>query len=188
MTYVGHAKFRYFPMVRVLRAIEPIRKRFGRIAVVGHGWDSMPPWASWMRIEDYFYTDQAYLQKMRVEYVPPVPFAQVIDWMSKGVMSPVIYRPLFSHLRFVTCRTFETPAANTIPLFGLDAEYLREIYGEPAIELMLPNELAAAQQKVADIVDRPEYYAAIVLGIRKHMAEKHSFKTRFREMIEIAKG
>ena len=59
MTYVGHAKFRYFPMLRVLRAIEPIRDRFGRIAVVGHGWDSMPPWASWMKIEDYFYTDQS---------------------------------------------------------------------------------------------------------------------------------
>jgi len=188
MAYVGHAKFRYFPMLRVLRAIEPIRERFGRIAVVGHGWDSMPPWASWMKIEDYFYTDQAYLQKMGVEYVPPVPFAQVIEWMSKGVVSPVIYRPLFSHLRFVTCRTFETLAANTIPLFGLDAEYVREIYGEPAVELTLPRDLAAAQQKVADIVDRPQYYAAIVMTIRKHMAQKHSFKARLQEMVEIAKG
>ena len=87
------------------------------------------------------------------------PSQQVIDWMSKGILSPVIYRPLFSHLRFVTCRTFETLAANTIPLFGLDTEYVREIYGEPAVELVLPNDLAAAQQKVADIVDRPEHYA-----------------------------
>ena len=51
MIYVGHAKFRYFPMLCVLRAIEPIRERFGRMAVVGHGWDSMPPWASWMNIQ-----------------------------------------------------------------------------------------------------------------------------------------
>jgi len=95
---------------------------------------------------------------------------------------------LFSHLRFVTCRTFETPAANTIPLFGLDPEYVREIYGEPAVELVLPKDLAAAQQKVADIVDRPEHYGQIVMGIRKHMAEKHSFKARLQEMVEIAKG
>ena len=188
MTYVGHAKFRYFPMLRVLRAIEPIRDRFGRIAVVGHGWDSMPPWATWMQIEDYFYTDQTYLQKMRVEYVSPVPFEQVIDWMSKGIFSPVIYRPLFSHLRFVTCRTFETVAANTIPLFGLDTEYVKEIYGAPAAELVLPEDLAAARQKVADIVGRPEHYAGIVMGIRKHMAEKHSFQVRLREMVEIVNG
>lgn len=188
MTYIGHAKFRYFPMLRVLRAIEPIRERFGRIAVVGHGWDSMPPWASWMKIEDYFYTDQAYLKKMRVEYVPPVPFTDVIDWMGKGVFSPVIYRPLFSHLRFVTCRTFETLAANTIPLFGLDAEYVREIYGDAAIELALPEDLSAAQQKVADIVGRPEYYAKVVLEIRRRMAQQHSFEARFGELIEIIKG
>jgi glycosyltransferase involved in cell wall biosynthesis len=172
----------------VLRAIEPIRERFGRIAVVGHGWDSMPPWASWMRIEDYFYTDQAYLGKMGVEYVQPVPFEQVINWMSKGILSPVIYRPLFSYLRFVTCRTFETPAANTIPLFGLDAGYVREIYGDEAIALVLPQDITAAQQKVADIVERPEHYARIVMGIRQHLAEKHSFKVRLREMVEMIKG
>jgi Glycosyl transferases group 1 len=125
---------------------------------------------------------------MGVEYVPPIPFAQVIDWMSKGMLSPVIYRPLFSHLRFVTCRTFETLAANTIPLFGLDLEYVREIYGEPAVELVLPNDLVAAQHKVADIVGRPEYYATIVMRIRKHIAKKHSFKARLQEMVEIAGG
>jgi glycosyltransferase involved in cell wall biosynthesis len=188
MAYVGHAKFRYFPMLRVLRAIEPIRDRFGRIALVGHGWDSMPPWASWMNIEDYFYTDHAYLKKMGVEYVQPVPFEQVIDWMSKGILSPVIYRPLFTHLRFVTCRTFETPAANTIPLFGLDADYVREIYGDEAIELVLPQDIAAAQQKVAEIVERPEHYARIVSGLRHHLAERHSFRVRLQEMVEIVKG
>ena len=73
MVYVGHSKFRWRPMERVLRAIEPIRERVGRIALVGHGWDALPPWASWMEIEDYFYTDQDYLRKMGVEFVPPVP-------------------------------------------------------------------------------------------------------------------
>jgi hypothetical protein len=185
MNYVGHAKFRYFQMLRVLRAIEPIRDRFGRIAVIGHGWDSVPHWASWMNIEDHFYTDQSYLKKMDVEYIQPIPFQLVIEWMSKGIFSPVIYRPLFSHLRFVTCRTFETLAAGTIPLFGLDAEYVKEMYGEPAVELALPKDLAAAQQKVVDIIDRPEHYAQIVMGIRKHMSEKHSFRARVRELVAI---
>jgi hypothetical protein len=186
MAYVGHSKFRWAPMQRVLRAIEPIRERFGRIALVGHGWDALPPWATWMKIEDYFYTDKEYMRKMGVEFVQPVPFDQVIDWMGKGVFSPVIYRPLFSRLRLVTCRTFETPAANTIPLFGLDVTYVKEIYGERATELVLPEEGAA--EKVADVVRRPEYYAEIVKGIRKHLAEEHSYAARLRQLVEIVSG
>ena len=183
MVYVGHSKFRWHPMHRVLRGVEPIRERVGRIALVGHGWDALPPWAVPMKIEDNFYTDRAYLQKLGVEFVPPAPFEQVIDWMSKGVFSPVIYRPLFSHLRMVTCRTFETPAANTIPLFGLDAGYVKEIYGERALELILPDE--QPQEKVLDMVNRPEFYAEIVRGIRRRLAQKHSYATRLQELIEI---
>jgi hypothetical protein len=186
MVYVGHAKFRYGPMARVLRAVEPIREGFGRIALVGHGWDAMPQWATWMKIEDYFYTDQDYLRKMGVEFVQPVSFEQVIGWMSKGIFSPVIYRPLFSHLWLVTCRTFETPAANTIPLFGLDVSYVREIYGERATELVLPED--RPEEKVADIVRRPEHYADIVFDIRRHLAEKHSYEARLRELIWLVTG
>jgi hypothetical protein len=100
-------------------------------------------------------------------------------------MSPVIYRPLFSHLRFVTCRTFETPAANTIPLFGLDEAYVKEIYGERAMELVLPDDSRAAEERVADIVDRPERYAGTVMEIRRHLAQRHSYEARMRELIGI---
>jgi hypothetical protein len=169
MVYVGHSKFRWWPMRQVLQALEPLRKRVGRLALVGHGWDALPSWAGPMQMEDAYYTEPAYLQKLDVEIVPPIPFEQVIGWMSKALFNPVIYRPLFSHLQSVTCRTFETPAANTIPLFGLEAGYVKEIYGERAVELVLPEDHAA--EKVADIVRRPEYYGEIVLEIRRHMAE-----------------
>jgi hypothetical protein len=183
MVYVGHSKFRWCPMSRILRAIEPIRERVGRIGLVGHGWDTVPPWAVSMQIEDYFYTDPVYLRKMGVEFVQPVPFAQVIGWMSKAIFSPVIYRPLFNQLRLVTCRTFETPAASTIPVFGLEASYVQEIYGEEAVELVLPDE--HPEEKILDIVCRPERYAEIVMDIRRYLAEKHSYVVRFRELMEI---
>jgi hypothetical protein len=183
MVYVGHSKFRWRPMHRVLRAIEPVRDKVGRMALVGHGWDALPPWAAPMNIEDHFYTDQTYLRRMNVEFVPPVPFQQVIPWMSKGVFSPVIYRPLFSHLRLVTCRTFETPAANTIPLFGLEEAYVKEIYGERAASLVLPEERPEAM--VLDLVRRPEQYADVVRDVRRDFAEKHSYAARLRELIAI---
>src|SRR5262249_24499203 len=37
MIYVGHSKFRWCPMSRVLRGIEPVRSRLGRIGLVGYG-------------------------------------------------------------------------------------------------------------------------------------------------------
>ena len=186
MVYVGHSKFRWRPMERVLRAIEPFRERVGRIALVGHGWDALPWWAVPMQIEDYYYTDQAYLRKLAVEFVPPVPFEQVIGWMSKGIFSPVIYRPLFSHLRLVTCRTFETPAANTLPLFGLDEGYVREVYGERATELVLPGD--HAEDKIADMLCRPEHYAEILVDLRRHLAAHHAYEVRLRQLLDIVES
>ena len=57
--------------------------------------------------------------------MPPIPYPQVPATMNKAVFNPVMYRPLFECLELVTCRTFETPAAGTIPLFLLDPEYVR---------------------------------------------------------------
>src|ERR687888_2129772 len=52
MVYVGHSKFRWRPLARVLRAVEPIRPQVGRLALVGHGWSAPPPWAGPMGVED----------------------------------------------------------------------------------------------------------------------------------------
>jgi hypothetical protein len=186
MVYVGHSKFRWVPMHRVLQAVEPVRAAVGRIGLVGHGWDSLPSWAVPMQIEDFYYTDPAYLRQLDIEIIPPIPVEQVIGWMSKGIFNPVIYRPLFDHLRLVTCRTFETPAASTVPLFGLDAEYVREIYGKCAAELLLPSD--HPEEKILDIIRRPEYYAQIVTGIRRHLNDKHSYAMRLRELIKVVEG
>ena len=186
MVYVGHSKFRWWPMERVLRAIEPVRDRVGRIGLVGHGWDAPPPWAASMQIEDLYYSDPAYLGKMGVEFIAPVPFKEVIPWMSRAIFNPVIYRPLFSHLRLVTCRTFETPASGTIPLFALAEQYVADLYGESAVELVLPKD--RPEQKISDIVRRPDEYADVVVSIRRHLASKHSYHARFQELLTLVQS
>jgi hypothetical protein len=186
MVYVGHSKFRWHPMQAVLRAIEPVREQVGRAALVGHGWDAPPDWAAPMGIQDLYYVDHSYLRRMGVEFIPPVPFGQVISWMSRAVINPVIYRPLFRRLWLVTCRTFETPAANTIPLLGLDEAYVREIYGEDALELVLPQE--HPEKKIADMMSHPEKYAEVVLRIRSHLATQHSYSIRMQQLIELAQS
>ena len=106
--------------------------------------------------------------------------------MSRAVFNPVIYRPLFSRLRSVTCRTFETPAAGTLPLFGLDRDYVTEIYGGEATELMLPEE--DAHEKIDGFLRRPNDYGDLVLAIRRRMRERHSYDVRVRQLTAILSG
>ena len=186
MIYVGHSKFRWHPMQRVLQAMEPIRNQMGRIALVGEGWGSLPLWAIPMQLEDTYFSDASYLRKLNIEIMPPVPFGHVINWMSKAVFNPVIVRPTFDLMKLVTPRLFETPAASTIPLFGLDHSHVREIYGGQALELTLTD--IEPERKILDIVQRPEYYADIVRSIREHLSEKHSHKARLQELIKIVES
>lgn len=185
MSYVGSNWFRWRAMQRVLRTVEPIRDRVGRIRVVGHCWLEPPAGAEPPLRDQAYATDPAYLKRLGVEVGPAVPIGQVIPAMSQGVFTPVLVRPLFNHLRLVNPRLFETPAANTIPLFNLDAGYVREVYGEGATQLVLGEN---ATDLIADVLRRPDYYADVVREIRRHLAAKHSFTVRVRELIDIVKG
>lgn len=182
MIYVGHSKFRWHPMHHVLRAIEPVRSKLGRIALVGHGWAALPPWAVPMHLEDAYYSDTAYLSRLEVELLEPVPFGKVIDWMGKAVFNPVISRPTFTALRLVTPRFFETPAASTIPVFGLEAAYVTEIYGPDGGELVLRDDGGGM---FMDMMRRSEHYRALINGIRHHLITHHSQTVRLKELIEI---
>jgi len=185
MVYVGNNWFRWRALERVLRALEAIRGRVGRIGLVGRDWDAMPYWVQPPLLEDAYFTDPAYLEKLDVEFLGPVPVEQVICTMSKAVFNPVLVRPLFDHLGLVTCRTFETPAANTIPLFAQHAAHVTEVYGECALELVLTEN---ASEKIADVLERPQYYAQIVADIRRNLAEKHSYEARLQQLLEIMKS
>lgn len=186
MIYVGNNWFRWRPVQLVLRAIEPVRQEVGRIGLVGHGWDSPAPWAGPAVVEDAYCTDPGYLRQLGVEVMPPIRFDHVIESMGKGVFTPVIYRPLFDHLGLVTCRSFETLAANTIPLFWQEATFVEEIYGPDALELVLSERQGPS--KILDVVRRPEHYAHIVSGIREHLAAKHSYEVRVRELLAIVEA
>ena len=184
MIYVGSNWFRWRALKRVLRAIEPIRDRVGRVGLVGHNWDAPPYWVRPPLLEAYR-GEPEYLARLEVEVMPPVPITEVVTTMSRGTFNPVLVRPTFNRLRLVNPRLFETPAASTIPLFQLDAEYVREIYGQRAGELVLDG---SARDKIVDVLERPAYYAEIVDDIRRHLAEHHSVTRRLQELVEIVES
>jgi Glycosyl transferases group 1 len=188
MVYVGNVWFRWHPMSRLLKAVEPIRERMGRLAVVGAGWDRRAWWAARDVPRESYYSRPAYLKRLGVECHPPCPFYEAIPWMSRATFNPVLYRPLFDRLQLVTCRTFETPAAGTIPLFGFEETDIRAVYGREAAELVLGPKRADATEKLADVLDRPEHYATLVRALRRHLAREHSYTVRLRQLLEIIRG
>jgi glycosyltransferase involved in cell wall biosynthesis len=183
MIYVGHTKFRWRGMSKVLRAIERVRDKVGRVALVGEGWARPEDYMEKEENRARFYVDRDYMRKVRAEALPAVPYPLVAETISKGVFNPVVYRPLFEHLGLVTCRTFETPAAGTIPLFLLEKDYVVEIYGEDATQLMLDEE--DGHEKIVDVLERPEHYAGIVMAIREEFRRRHSPEARLRELVRL---
>lgn len=186
LIYVGHTKWRWRPMLGVLQTLESVRDQVGRIALVGDGWAGIPDWASEGNVANKYYVDLEYLKRLRIETCPAISYRNVIPTMSRGVVNPVVYRPLFEHLQLVTCRTFETPAASTIPLFLLDQDYVRGIYGDRAKELVLAGE--RPHEKILDMLARPNHYAEIVDEIRQEFRRRHSPEARLRELIGIVES
>jgi hypothetical protein len=127
------------------------------------------------------YVDRDYLKQIGVETFPAIPYREVTRTINKGVFNPVVYRPLFERLGMVTCRTFETPAAGTIPLFLLDRDYVAEIFGERALELVLDDE--QAHEKIVDVLERPQHYGDIVMGIRDDFGRRHTPEARLAELL-----
>lgn len=186
LTYVGHSKFRWGPMERLLDAYERLPLRCGGVAIVGHGWDAQPQWAARMAMEDCYFVDHDRLRRLGVVVFPPVPYSDVLGWMSQGQVSPVLYRPLFERLGFVTCRTFETPAADTIPLFVLPRDYVSRVYGESAVELVLDG--PGPSEQLGDMLARPARYREVVREVRRHLRERHSYVARLQELIAIIRA
>ena len=185
MVYVGNNWFRWRSLRRVLDTVEPVLPRVGRIAIVGNGWDRPAPWAKPILPEDAYHTEPDYLQGLGVEVMPPIHFEEVIGWMSRGLFSPVIYRPLFDHLNLVTCRTFETPAANTIPLFCQELQFVSDVYGPAGLELVLPQE--RSQDKIIDLFERRQHYLDVVRELRDVLNQRYSYGARIRELLEIVR-
>jgi hypothetical protein len=182
LIYLGNSKFRWGPMQTLLKAVEAARDRVGRIALVGHGWTSEPEWAPHLDMEAAYFRDKGYCEALGVELMDAVPFPEVITWMNKAVANPILSRPTFQRLGFVTPRFFETLAAGTIPLIGIAEAFILEIYGPAAARLMLGRD---GSPSLLEIMERPDEFATVVEEVREHLREQHSHESRLKELVEI---
>jgi hypothetical protein len=96
--------------------------------------------------------------------------------------NPIFHRPLFNQLGLVTNRTFETFCADTIPLIMLSTPQVEALYGPDARPLAPGDDVAG---RLSDMLYRPELYWEAVLRVRAHLAERHSYRQRFQQLLGI---
>jgi hypothetical protein len=105
-----------------------------------------------------------------------------LETVGQARFCPVFHRPLFNRLGLVTNRTFETFCADTLPLLMLPERAVEAIYG-PAARPLAPGEDVAG--RLRDMMRRPEAFWQAVLDTRAHLAQHHSFRKRFQELLAI---
>ena len=179
--YIGSNWHRWDQVRKFLEQYGKVRKKVGRACLVGWDWDVRPGWAVHIGIMGVN-TDAKFLKQLDVEVRPGVRFKEVVGLLGKARFAPVIHRPLFRHLGFVTNRTFETFYADTMPVLMLPRDFVKAIYGEAALKLVPGDNVGA---HLTDALAKPEPYWEAVLETRAHLAAHHSYERRFQELIDL---
>ena len=141
--YVGSNWQRWEQVRSFLEGHAPVRAAVGPACLVGWDWRASGPngpcrKASWASIPI-----RRLLARLDVEVRDGVRFDGVVDLLARAKFAPVLHRPLFRHLGFVTNRTFETFYADTIPVLMLPRDFVAAIYGEAALPLVPGDDVAA---------------------------------------------
>jgi hypothetical protein len=181
VVYVGNNWQRWTQLKSFLETIEPVAGEVGPIRLAGWDWDKRPEWAVQLGLSGVD-VDTELLTRLKVETSWAIPFEEFPSLISKARFSPVFHRPLFAYLGLVTNRTFETLCGDTIPLLMLPPGQVEALYGPEALPLTPGRDLASRLQ---DMMKRPEPYWDAVLKTRAHLAQRHSFTERLRELLSI---
>lgn len=184
LMYVGNNWQRWGQVRRLLEQHASVRDLVGPACLVGWDWDRRPDWAVQNGILGVD-VEPSLLSELRVETRSAVRFDEVIGLLGQARFAPVIHRPLFRRLGFVTNRTFETFCADAVPVLMLPRGFVEAVYGSAALALVPGDDLAA---HLRDVWNRPEPYWEAVLRTRSHLARHHSYERRFQELEAIAGG
>lgn len=176
--YVGSNWQRWTQVRAFLEDFATVADTAGPACLVGWDWNARPDWAVDKGIAGVD-TDSQFLDDKKVEVRYGVRFDEIVNLLGTAKFAPVIHRPLFRELGFVTNRSFETFYADTIPVLMLPSDFVEAIYGRAARRLVPVDGVASF---VRDAFKQPETYWQAVLDTRAHLAAKNSYAIRFEEL------
>jgi hypothetical protein len=181
VVYVGNNWQRWSQLRPFLESLGSVAAGLGPTCLTGWDWGERPEWAIELGLEGVD-VDSELLNRLGVETTPAVPFETVVEQLGRGRFPTVFHRPLFNELGLVTNRTFETFAADGIPILMLDPGLVEAIYGPAALELAPGDDVGS---HVSEAMKSAERYWEAVLKTRDHLAQHHSFERRFAELAAI---
>lgn len=178
LLYVGNNWYRWHDILWIIKAISNIRNRVKRIGLIGQFWldDVMEGY------ENATYSDPEVLKENNIKILNPAPYREVENTMSRGLMHPILIRPILHEIGFVTPRMFETFSADTVPLIPLYFKHAEKLYGPEAKDLFLGEN---ASEKIVDIMDNYNLYKAICERIRLDLIAEHSYDKRLSQLIQF---
>ncbi len=176
--YIGSNWQRWHQVRTFLEEYAEVRAEAGPACLAGWDWNWRPDWAVQKAIMGVD-TDAAFLAANKVEIRDGVRFDEIVGQIGQAKFAPVIHRPLFKELGFVTNRSFETFYADTIPLLIMPEDFVEKIYGTAAQKLVPSKGVAAL---VRDALKNPEPYWDAVFKTRAHLAAHHSYARRIDEL------
>lgn len=181
LRYVGSNWQRWHQVRQLLEGYAAARDEIGPASLVGWDWGERPGWAVDKGLAGID-TDPDFLGSLGVEIRNGVRFDEVVGLLGEARFAPVIHRPLFRALGFVTARSFETFHADTVPVLLLPRDFVEAIYG-PAALALVPGESLAAHLR--DALAEPERTWQAVIDTRGHLARHHSYERRLAEIEAI---
>ncbi|MDP2637764.1 MAG: hypothetical protein Q8P26_01740 [Candidatus Levybacteria bacterium] len=178
LLYVGNNWYRWQDISRLVKQISPIRKHLKKIGLIGSYWSS----DIMSGFEDATYSDPNFLKKNKIEVLGSAPYGQVEIAMSRGLLNPILIRPILNHMSFVTPRMFETFLADTVPLIPQYFTHAIDLYGDNASQLILSN----PADDIMQIIENYDKYVILRRNILEMLKEKHSYEIRINQLFKFA--
>ncbi|MEV0005604.1 glycosyltransferase [Micromonospora sp. NPDC050980] len=132
LQYVGNNWWRWTSLTDVVKAALVSRPPLSRMRVCGRWWDG----EACTGHEAASRSERGWLARHGVLVAPSLPFGQVVTEMSRSAITPLLTRPLLTHLGLLTPRMFETLASGSVPVLASNLAYLTKVYGDEALELL----------------------------------------------------
>jgi hypothetical protein len=182
--YAGSNWQRWQQVRAFLEGYRAARGKVGTACLVGWDWAARSQWAvdnGIMGID----TDAKFLEDLGVEVRPGVRFDEIAGLLGTARFAPVIHRPLFRALDYVTVRSFETFEADVLPVLMLPKRFVHDIYGPAAVALVPERDVGS---HLLDALERPEKYWDALFKTRAHLAQHHSFERRLQDLAALCHG
>lgn len=175
LLYVGNNWYRWKDIVQLIKMALPIRDRLKKIAIAGRNWDENVMEG----FEDATYSDPNFLRQNKIEILKSAPYGQVELTMSKGLLNPILVRPILNHLGLVTPRMFETFNADTVPLIPSYFTNSTKLYGNDVKQLTISDN----PYDILNILDNYSSYLKLSREIRETLKVNHSYEVRLHELM-----